>query len=618
MSIAPGDSHPLPSAVLQERYGAGYFRGENSGFAAEGYENVHATWRHWMDFVRAECGPRALWLDLGCAYGFLVEEAFAAGFRAIGLDASRHAASRVRTCAPSASGRVACGHAERLPFADAALDVVSAFDVLEHVPNPLAVLRECARVLRPGGLLLGATPDPMTFGRDEPTHVAEHVPSWWVRALEDCGFGVAFRFFQAPYNLELVGRRDGPAPVVSYDALGAPDPVLRTSGDPALRAALRSGFGEVLDDGARVVDDGATLYLLNAGDVPLEVSLALDCADPGAVKVALDGRIEARSGDDGPGRRTLRARLLLSAGGHGVRLSVGRGWARLHGLELDARPGDPEELRLGLPFDLYDRYALAAAVVSRLAPGATRLLDVGGTMGGDSGHLAWTGDFFPGRDVTVVDTRLADLPRHVVVGGGHPLPFCDREIDVVLALDVLEHVPPEAREDWLAEIWRVAGRWLLLGNPFGTPGVVEADRWLFDMIRARWGYDHRFLAEHLGHRHPDLAATRDWFLARGASVAVLPSGHLPTWLLLQATNAILSHPEQDRAFVEANRAANRAAGAAGIAGPSYRHLLVVDRAAADHAADLAAIAGLGPGAVAGMLALVRAVTDAPGGTTGGR
>ncbi|MBC7810294.1 MAG: class I SAM-dependent methyltransferase [Burkholderiales bacterium] len=44
--------------------------------------------------------------------------------------------------------------AERLPFADNAFDVVTCLEALEFMPNPETVLRECARVLRPGGELL--------------------------------------------------------------------------------------------------------------------------------------------------------------------------------------------------------------------------------------------------------------------------------------------------------------------------------------------------------------------------------------------------------------------------------------------------------------------------------
>ncbi|HZR83306.1 MAG TPA: methyltransferase domain-containing protein [Candidatus Binatia bacterium] len=609
---------PVPSRILQERYGAGYFHGENSGFAREGYGAVHATWGHWMEFVAREVGPGARWLDVGCAYGFLVEEARAAGFRALGIDASRFALREAATWSRASSDRLACAHAERLPLADASLDVVSAFDLLEHVPEPRAVIAEAARVLRAGGLFLAATPDPLVFDRAEPTHVAERVPSWWVRALEEAGFAVALRFFQAPYNCELIARRGDHPPVVSFDALGVPDPVVRAHGDGRLRVALRSGFGEPTADGSRIVSDGALVYLLNAGREPIEVEIALDLAEPSAVKLALAGRVvarlpaeacgasrdAARAGASDVGGTRARVRVLIAAGGHSLRIAIERGWAHLRSLELRARAGDRDELVSGLPFDLYERYALAAEVASRVVADARTLLDVGGTMGGDAGHLAWTGDFFPGLPVTVVDRRPADVPEHVALATGAPLPFADRAFDVVTALDVLEHVPPAERAAWLAEAWRVTARVLVLGNPFATPGVADADRYLFELIRTRYGYEHGFLAEHLAHGHPDLAATRAFFEARGASVTVLPSGYLPAWALLQTMNAWLSHPEQDGAFPAANRLVNRSVGLASGCEPAYRHVLVVDRAGRDHSARLSdLVAPHGPDLAAVQAAL---------------
>jgi SAM-dependent methyltransferase len=54
-------------------------------------------------------------------------------------------------------GQVGVG--ELIPYPDASFDVVFADNVLEHLPDPAAVFAEVARVLRPGGVFLGKTPN---------------------------------------------------------------------------------------------------------------------------------------------------------------------------------------------------------------------------------------------------------------------------------------------------------------------------------------------------------------------------------------------------------------------------------------------------------------------------
>lgn len=62
--------------------------------------------------------------------------------------------------APSMRGATfVCGDACRLPFADGAFDLVTMFDVLEHIPDHAAAAAEAKRVLRPGGTLLVSCPN---------------------------------------------------------------------------------------------------------------------------------------------------------------------------------------------------------------------------------------------------------------------------------------------------------------------------------------------------------------------------------------------------------------------------------------------------------------------------
>ena len=66
----------------------------------------------------------------------------------------------VDACVPAARqvDEFVNGRLDSLPFADGCFDLVLAYNVLEHLPDPAAVLHELARVLKPGGYLCFKTP----------------------------------------------------------------------------------------------------------------------------------------------------------------------------------------------------------------------------------------------------------------------------------------------------------------------------------------------------------------------------------------------------------------------------------------------------------------------------
>ena len=99
--------------------------------------------------------PGASILDVGCGVGQVVRELTAAGYAATGLDVSETSIAFAREHSPTC--HVYDGHT--LPIADATQAAVGAFNVLEHVDDPIAFLDELTRVLRPGGTLVISSPN---------------------------------------------------------------------------------------------------------------------------------------------------------------------------------------------------------------------------------------------------------------------------------------------------------------------------------------------------------------------------------------------------------------------------------------------------------------------------
>lgn len=92
-------------------------------------------------------------LDVGCSSGAFLGAAVKLGYAAEGVEPAPQAAATAR----AAGLKVHTGLLHEAAIASGSFDAVTLLEVIEHLKEPLPLLQECQRILKPGGILLVGT-----------------------------------------------------------------------------------------------------------------------------------------------------------------------------------------------------------------------------------------------------------------------------------------------------------------------------------------------------------------------------------------------------------------------------------------------------------------------------
>ncbi len=159
-----------------------YFETQYASYERQNPPRKMAFYRRLAEAAAAECEhPRIL--DIGCAFGFFLSS-LGSRWERFGIDASEYAITRARERVPGV--RFAVTTSPELVF-PGPFDVITAFDVLEHVPAPDETMERIAVALQPrAGFAFvvpvydGLTGPAIRFLDRDPTHLHKRERDFWL------------------------------------------------------------------------------------------------------------------------------------------------------------------------------------------------------------------------------------------------------------------------------------------------------------------------------------------------------------------------------------------------------------------------------------------------------
>lgn len=186
--------------------------------------------------------------------------------------------------------------------------------------------------------------------------------------------------------------------------------------------------------------------------------------------------------------------------------------------------------KLALPFDRYSRNKIMSDFINKLRETNRRLriLDIGGRSG-DLRKFLHEDD-----DIYILDIRNSEYnEKNYFLGNIINAPFKDHIFDVVVSSELFEHIEPENREKSLSEMVRVSKNFIILGAPFYSKEVCDAEIKANDFFRLFTDIDHIWLAEHITNGLPKKEEIEKFLHDKGYNFYIIENNNILNWLLMQ-------------------------------------------------------------------------------------
>ena len=347
-----------------EQVVAGYAASQDSGHDSQRPMRVRSFARALRKLREHLPPPGSRVLDIGTAGGAFLEAATQCGYDAYGMEPSRYLVEQGRL----RGLKVEQGTIDNHGFEPSSFDLICLWDVLEHLTDPKAALKEVARLLKPDGVVLINYPDIGTLAG------AARRPAFLVALV---GAPAAFRPAFHPRHVQPGGPGSFPVPALLAD------PGVRLSGDHGRTARGPAGITHRSRDARapatdphsvlREPDHGScetppmTVFILGGGPAGLALADGLARGRP-VIRAPRAGQDARRSGADRGVARCGEPRSWTSQAVHPR--------PRAHGTS----PGTPAAGFVAGPrqaeFDLHGRPLPAVSAITVLSPPGLRAAQV--------------------------------------------------------------------------------------------------------------------------------------------------------------------------------------------------------------------------------------------------